>query len=247
MVFRLVRLVTTLVASFLEFLGFTYGLVDSLNPIDHPWDAIVGLCLSLKATIADSWDLRRVEILKQTKAILSLIPGQMTYLVASLTLDSARSYVMQGAHFTQGTISSIPIGGNKSPEGFLPSILLMVIMVTVVNVVVILVIVVVATFRVGVVVAIVGVVIVVIIIRIVVVNSLGKSPVESFHKFFGVCSRTILIGQEPFISVQVILSACSIPIGVSLGPVVLSVFVMLAAYAFRAAKTLSATSFLMAA
>ncbi|GKF59212.1 hypothetical protein Tco_0175998, partial [Tanacetum coccineum] len=33
----------------------------------------------------------------------------------------------------------------------------------------------------------------------------------------------------------------------SLGLVVLSVFAMLAAYAFRAAETLSATSFLMAA
>ncbi|GJU02664.1 hypothetical protein Tco_1113002 [Tanacetum coccineum] len=52
--------------------------------------------------------------------------GQMTYLVASLTLDSARSYVMHGASFTQGMISSIPIGGSISPEGFLPSILLLV-------------------------------------------------------------------------------------------------------------------------
>ncbi|GKB13886.1 hypothetical protein Tco_0847809 [Tanacetum coccineum] len=52
------------------------------------------------------------------------IPGQMTYPVASLTLDSARSYVMQGAPFTKRSISSIPIGGSISPEGFLPSILL---------------------------------------------------------------------------------------------------------------------------
>ncbi|GJW80202.1 hypothetical protein Tco_0144177 [Tanacetum coccineum] len=43
--------------------------------------------------------------------------GQMTYPVTSLTLDSARSYVMQGASFTQGTIPSIPIGGSISPEG----------------------------------------------------------------------------------------------------------------------------------
>ncbi|GJV96367.1 hypothetical protein Tco_1547944 [Tanacetum coccineum] len=50
----------------------------------------------------------------------------MTYLVSSLTLDSARSYVMLGAPFTQGMISSIPIGGSISPEGFLPSILLVV-------------------------------------------------------------------------------------------------------------------------
>nr|GFB70789.1 hypothetical protein [Tanacetum cinerariifolium] len=60
-------------------------------------------------------------------------PGQMTYPVASLTLDSARSYVMQGGLFTQGTISSIPIGGNISLEGFLlPILLLVVIMVIVV-------------------------------------------------------------------------------------------------------------------
>ncbi|GJU78448.1 hypothetical protein Tco_1275518, partial [Tanacetum coccineum] len=81
------------------------------------------------------------------------LPGQMTYPIASLTLDSARSYVMQGAPFTKGTISSIPIGGNISPEGFLPSILLMVIMVTVVIVAVILVVVVVAIFGVVVIVS----------------------------------------------------------------------------------------------
>ncbi|GJU26800.1 hypothetical protein Tco_1165421 [Tanacetum coccineum] len=50
----------------------------------------------------------------------------MTYLVASQTLDRAGSYVMHGAHFTQGMIPSIPIGGSISPEGFLPSILLVV-------------------------------------------------------------------------------------------------------------------------
>ncbi|GJU54959.1 hypothetical protein Tco_1228673 [Tanacetum coccineum] len=55
------------------------------------------------------------------------ILGQMTYPVASPTLDSAGSYVMQGAPFTQGTIPSIPIGGSISPEGFLPSILLLVV------------------------------------------------------------------------------------------------------------------------
>nr|GEX37782.1 retrovirus-related Pol polyprotein from transposon TNT 1-94 [Tanacetum cinerariifolium] len=40
----------------------------------------------------------------------------MTYPVTSPTLDSARSYVMQGTPFTQRTISSIPIGGSISPE-----------------------------------------------------------------------------------------------------------------------------------
>ncbi|GKD75419.1 hypothetical protein Tco_1333701, partial [Tanacetum coccineum] len=78
--------------------------------------------------------------------------GQMTYPVASLTLDSARSYVMQGAPFTKRSISSIPISGSISPEGFLPSILLMVFMVMVVIVAVILVVVVVVIFGVVVVV-----------------------------------------------------------------------------------------------
>ncbi|GJV28766.1 hypothetical protein Tco_1385214 [Tanacetum coccineum] len=80
------------------------------------------------------------------------VPGQMTYPVASLTLDSARSYVMQGAPFTKRSISSIPIGGSISPEGFLPSILLVVFMVTVVIVMVTLVVVVVMIFGVVVVV-----------------------------------------------------------------------------------------------
>ncbi|GJY27613.1 hypothetical protein Tco_0403380, partial [Tanacetum coccineum] len=39
---------------------------------------------------------------------VSAVPGQMTHLVASLTLDSARSCVMHGAFLTQGKASSIP-------------------------------------------------------------------------------------------------------------------------------------------
>ncbi|GKG20045.1 hypothetical protein Tco_0379846, partial [Tanacetum coccineum] len=62
-------------------------------------------------------------------------PGQMTYPVASLTLDSARSYVMQGAPFTQRMISSIPIGGSISPESFLLSILLLVVIIVMVVIV----------------------------------------------------------------------------------------------------------------
>ncbi|GJY39852.1 hypothetical protein Tco_0426216 [Tanacetum coccineum] len=53
-------------------------------------------------------------------------------------------YKLQGASFTQGTISSISIGGSISSEGFLPSILLLVVViVTVVVVIVILIVVVV--------------------------------------------------------------------------------------------------------
>ncbi|GJR76994.1 hypothetical protein Tco_0089359 [Tanacetum coccineum] len=57
------------------------------------------------------------------------VHGQMTYFVASLTLDSARTYVIQGTSFTQGTISSIPIGGSISPEGFLLPVLLLVVII----------------------------------------------------------------------------------------------------------------------
>nr|GEW17791.1 hypothetical protein [Tanacetum cinerariifolium] len=94
----------------------------------------------------------------------------MTYPVASLTLDSVRSYMMQGEPFTQGTISSIPIGGNISLEDFLlPILLLVVIIVMVVIVAVILVVVVVAIVRVVIVVTIIGVVVVVTIIGVAVV------------------------------------------------------------------------------
>ncbi|GKB22988.1 hypothetical protein Tco_0862389 [Tanacetum coccineum] len=59
-------------------------------------------------------------------SFVSAILGQMTYSIASPTLDSAGSYVMQGAPFTQGTIPSISIGSSISLEGFLHSILLVV-------------------------------------------------------------------------------------------------------------------------
>nr|GEU51968.1 hypothetical protein [Tanacetum cinerariifolium] len=53
----------------------------------------------------------------------------MTYLVASLTLDSARSYVMYGASFTQRKVSIVPFVSSISPEGFLPLILLLVVII----------------------------------------------------------------------------------------------------------------------
>nr|GEW18783.1 hypothetical protein [Tanacetum cinerariifolium] len=72
--------------------------------------------------------------------------GQMTYPITSLTLDSARSYVMQGAYFTHGIVSSIPIGGKICSKGFLlPILLLVVIIVTVVIIAVILIVIVVVT------------------------------------------------------------------------------------------------------
>ncbi|GJS09573.1 hypothetical protein Tco_0366369 [Tanacetum coccineum] len=65
--------------------------------------------------------------------------GQMAHIVASITLDSARSYVMHSAFLIQGTVSNIPIVFSWSdsirPEGFLSSVLLwLVIIVAVVGV-----------------------------------------------------------------------------------------------------------------
>ncbi|GKD18906.1 hypothetical protein Tco_1208064 [Tanacetum coccineum] len=65
--------------------------------------------------------------------------SQMAYLVSSITLNSARSYVMQSAFLTERTVSSIPIVFSWSdsirPEGFLSSVLLwLVIIVAVVGV-----------------------------------------------------------------------------------------------------------------
>ncbi|GJR09497.1 hypothetical protein Tco_0792149 [Tanacetum coccineum] len=72
---------------------------------------------------------------------ISVVPGQMTHLVASLTLDSARSYVMQSAFLTQGKASSTPTifswGDSISPDSFLPSILLLVVIIVAVVILVV--------------------------------------------------------------------------------------------------------------
>nr|GEW15508.1 hypothetical protein [Tanacetum cinerariifolium] len=84
----------------------------------------------------------------------------MTHPVVSLTLDSARSCVMQSVFLTQGTVSSIPTifnwGGSISPEGFWPSLLLLKIIIVAVAIVVAVVLVVVATI-IGIVDVVVGV------------------------------------------------------------------------------------------
>ncbi|GJU52645.1 hypothetical protein Tco_1226359 [Tanacetum coccineum] len=70
----------------------------------------------------------------------SVVPGQMTHLVASLTLDSARSCMMQGAFLIQGKDFSIPTifswGDSISPDGFLPSIMLLLVIIVAVAIVV---------------------------------------------------------------------------------------------------------------
>ncbi|GKC40576.1 hypothetical protein Tco_1052960 [Tanacetum coccineum] len=74
-------------------------------------------------------------------SFISAVPGQMTYLVVNPALDRARSYVMQGAFLTQGMVSNIPTvfswGGSISPEGFLPSIMLLAVIIVAVVVLVV--------------------------------------------------------------------------------------------------------------
>nr|GEY09365.1 zinc finger, CCHC-type [Tanacetum cinerariifolium] len=69
------------------------------------------------------------------------VPGQVTYLVASLTFDRARSCVMQVTSLAQGKVSNIPTvhnwDGSIGPDGFLPFILLLVVIVVAVVIVVV--------------------------------------------------------------------------------------------------------------
>ncbi|GJV83826.1 hypothetical protein Tco_1523724 [Tanacetum coccineum] len=167
-------------------------------------------------------------------SFISAVLGQMTYPVASSTLDSARSYMMHGAPFIQGTVSSIPIGGSVSPEGFLSSILLLVVIIVTVLIFAVILVVVVIT--------IVGVVIVVVFIGIVIV----VGGVSSIFKL-----SFMIIGDPVGLFYSNRLGVCIPPgqdiIGVSLGLVFLSVFAMLAACASRAASMLLAISCWMAA
>ncbi|GJU10206.1 hypothetical protein Tco_1132602 [Tanacetum coccineum] len=76
----------------------------------------------------------------QSLLITHQVPGLVTHFVASLTLDSARSCVIQDAFLTQEKASSIPtvfsLGNSISPDGFLPSILLLLVIIVAVAIVV---------------------------------------------------------------------------------------------------------------
>ncbi|GJV35185.1 hypothetical protein Tco_1407662 [Tanacetum coccineum] len=103
----------------------------------------MGGIFSLEARDVDTKLLSAPELNNTLARFLS----QMAHLVANITLNSARSCVMQSAFLTQGTISSISIifswGGSISPEGFLSSVLLwLVIIVAVVGVTIVVVIIV---------------------------------------------------------------------------------------------------------
>ncbi|GKE91944.1 hypothetical protein Tco_1573039 [Tanacetum coccineum] len=70
---------------------------------------------------------------------VSVVLGQVVHLVTSITLNSARSCMMQSAFLTQGTVSNIPIVFSWSdsirPKGFLSFVLLwLVIIVAIVGV-----------------------------------------------------------------------------------------------------------------
>ncbi|GJT01598.1 hypothetical protein Tco_0822767 [Tanacetum coccineum] len=92
-------------------------------------------------TLARCWFRKKIPVASSGWPFVSAVPGQMTHLVASLTLDSARSCVMQGAFLTQGKASSIPTvfswGDNISADGFLPSILLLLVIIVAVAIIVV--------------------------------------------------------------------------------------------------------------
>nr|GEU69869.1 hypothetical protein [Tanacetum cinerariifolium] len=76
-------------------------------------------------------------------SFISAVPSQMTHLVVSITLDSARSRVMQGAFLTQGMVSNIPTvlswGSSIRLKGFWPFILLLTVIIVTVAVVLVIV------------------------------------------------------------------------------------------------------------
>ncbi|GJW08733.1 hypothetical protein Tco_1571156 [Tanacetum coccineum] len=90
-------------------------------------------------TLARCWFRRNISITSSGWPLVSAVLSQMAYLVANITLNSARSCLMQSAFLTQRTVSSISIifswGDSISPEGFMSSVLLwLVIIVAVVGV-----------------------------------------------------------------------------------------------------------------
>ncbi|GKA64615.1 hypothetical protein Tco_0764322, partial [Tanacetum coccineum] len=124
----------------------TYLVIKATD--DKDCSLMFGVFKLMKCVSEDSGDeleyLRELFLDTDLHNVLSLhMHYKLRILIIGPTLDNARSYVMQGAPFTQEMISSIPIGGSISPEGFLPSILLLVvIIVTVVIAIVILIVVV---------------------------------------------------------------------------------------------------------
>ncbi|GKD06799.1 hypothetical protein Tco_1181773, partial [Tanacetum coccineum] len=162
-------------------LGQVWGDVERLGTeLEELWMRMIAIGRSRKlvnfsyASYIAYRDIGNSDIWKQ-KFLVSTVSSLMAYFVAILTSDSTRSCVMQCTLLTEGMrsiISTVSI----SLEGFLPSILLLVvIIVAVVIVTVIRVVVVVAIVGVVIIVVIIGVFVIVTIIRVVVVVIVGVS------------------------------------------------------------------------
>ncbi|GKB89858.1 hypothetical protein Tco_0962130 [Tanacetum coccineum] len=87
---------------------------------------------------AKDMDTKLLSILESNNTLARFL-SQMAHLVTSITLNSARSCVMQNAFLTQGTVSNIPIifswSDSIRPEGLMSSVLFwLVIIVAVVGV-----------------------------------------------------------------------------------------------------------------
>ncbi|GJY72635.1 hypothetical protein Tco_0476338 [Tanacetum coccineum] len=90
--------------------------------------------------LAKCWFRRNTPIASSGWPFVFAVSGQMTHLVRGLTLDSARSCVMQSAFLSQGKASSIPTvfswGGSISSESFPLSIMLLAVIIVAVAIVV---------------------------------------------------------------------------------------------------------------
>ncbi|GJR89244.1 hypothetical protein Tco_0213255 [Tanacetum coccineum] len=121
--------------------------------------------------ITTPYQRRRETTVFNRNDINSKVLGLVTYLVASLTHDNARTCVMHIAFLTQRKVSSIPIvlswGSSISPDSFLPSILLLVVII-------------------------VAVVIVVVTVVLVVVVSEGSSIIKLSFVIIGFLHRIVL-------------------------------------------------------
>nr|GEY39184.1 hypothetical protein [Tanacetum cinerariifolium] len=128
-----------------------HGLCKTVNwyHIQEPIYKVHELLVLLLGLSRFEIPLGELEITSSGWPFAFAVHGLMTHLVASITLDSARSCVMQGVFLTQGTISSITTilswGGSIRPDSFLSFVLLLAIIIVVVVVIVL--VVVAATIR----------------------------------------------------------------------------------------------------
>ncbi|GJV10981.1 hypothetical protein Tco_1352522, partial [Tanacetum coccineum] len=145
--------------------------------------------------------------------LVSAVPGQMTHLTTSLTLDNTRSCVIQGAFLTQGKASSIPTifswGNSISPDNFLPSIMLLLVIIVAV--------------------------VIVVVMAILVVVIVGEGWANEFHQDKASSVRVLVANFTLQSSVQLLWENTD-SVRVPLCPVfllVLSAFAMVAAYAYN--------------